>query len=78
MRQHHDLDRIPKRADETLVVYLADKMVQGDREVTLEERFAGSLGKCVGNPEAMKHFERRRRPGAPGVAGLGAGVAACV
>ena len=50
VRQHHDLDRIPKRADETLVVYLADKMVQGDQEVTLEERFAGSLGKCVRKP----------------------------
>lgn len=78
VRQHHDLDCIPKRADETLVVYLADKMVQGDREVTLEERFAGSLGKCVGNPEAMKHFERRRSQACQAWRVWEQSVAACV
>lgn len=61
VRQHHDLDCIPQQADETLVVYLADKLVQGEREVSLEERFEKSRAKCAGSPQAMEHFERRRR-----------------
>ena len=60
VRQHHDLDCIPQQADETLVVYLADKLVQGEREVSLEERFERSRVKCAGSREAMEHFERRR------------------
>ena len=53
VRQHHRLDQIPKQADETLIVYLADKMIQGDREVSIEERFEGSRQKCQHSREAM-------------------------
>ena len=42
VRQHHWLDRMPSKADETLVVYLADKMIQGDKEVSIDERFEKS------------------------------------
>lgn len=61
VRQHHNLDRIPEKANETLVVYLADKMVQGDKEVSIEERFERSFSKCEGNREAIENHERRRR-----------------
>lgn len=61
VRQHHRLDHMPQKADETLIVYLADKMIQEDREVSLAERFDRSLAKCLGNSEAMKNHEIRRR-----------------
>lgn len=59
IRQHHDLDS--QEVDEAAVVFLADKWLRGEQEVTLEERFGGSLGKCLGNPEAMAAHERRYR-----------------
>lgn len=59
VRQHHRLDQIPKQADETLIVYLADKMIQGDREVSIEERFEGSRQKCQHSREAMKSHQEK-------------------
>lgn len=61
VRQHHWLDRMPSKADETLVVYLADKMIQGDKEVSIDERFEKSLAKCAGNSEALKWHNKKYR-----------------
>ena len=55
---HHDL---PQGAGtEASLLYLADKLVQGDRPVTLEERFEAKRALC-GIPEALAAWERRRR-----------------
>ena len=59
IRQHHDLD--VEQMDEAAVVFLADKWIQGEREVSLEERFGKSLEKCLGNSEAMAAHGRRYR-----------------
>lgn len=42
-----------------LIVYLADKMIQGDREVSIEERFEGSRQKCQHSREAMKSHQEK-------------------
>ncbi|MFR1310493.1 MAG: hypothetical protein ACLSCO_17545 [Gallintestinimicrobium sp.] len=39
--------------NESLIVYLADKQVQGERRVTIEERFAAKREKFKDNPEAL-------------------------
>ena len=55
---HHDL---PQDAGlEAGLLYLADKLVQGDRPVTLEERFQAKRAFC-GMPEALAAWERRYR-----------------
>ena len=55
---HHDL---PQDAGmEAGLLYLADKLVQGDRPVTLEERFQAKRAFC-GVPEALAAWERRYR-----------------
>ena len=45
--------------NESLIVYLADKQVQGERRVTIEERFAAKREKFKDNPEALAGVERR-------------------
>ena len=47
--------------DETAVVFLADKLVQGDRRVSLTERFSQALERFSGNPEILDAVSRRRR-----------------
>lgn len=47
--------------NESLIVYLADKQVQGERRVTIEERFAAKREKFKDNPEALAGVERRYR-----------------
>ncbi len=59
VRQHHRLDQLPKQANETLIVYLADKMIQGDREVSIEERFEKSKIKCLNSEEALKCHQEK-------------------
>jgi len=55
---HHDL---PEGAGtEACLLYLADKLVQGDRLVSLEERFEAKRALC-GMPEALAAWERRCR-----------------
>ena len=55
---HHDLNEEENDpVTEKTIVFLADKLVSEDREVTLEERFAGSAVKCI-TAEA-KAFHRR-------------------
>lgn len=46
--------------DEVAVVYLADKLVKGDCIVTLEERFAGAMGKYSGDAKAVAAIIERR------------------
>lgn len=45
--------------DERAIVYLADKLVSGDRLVTLHERFAPAHHRFRGNPEALAAARRR-------------------
>ena len=42
------------------LLFLADKLVSGDREATLSERFELSLKKCT-TPEALAAHEKRRQ-----------------
>ena len=56
---HEDPD-CPPRLDEEGLLYLADKLVQEDREVGIEARFAASLVKCA-TEEAKQQWERRLR-----------------
>ncbi len=56
---HHDLqEEEDSPVTEKTVVYLADKLVSGEREVTLDERFAKSAEKCV-TPEAKAEHKRK-------------------
>ena len=45
-------------ADESAVVFLADKLVMDERLVTLEERFAASSEKCR-TPEAVENSKKQ-------------------
>ena len=54
--RHHDLGADP--TPEAALLYLADKLVQGEQTVTLEARFAASRKKCD-SPEAIAAWERR-------------------
>jgi CTP:molybdopterin cytidylyltransferase MocA len=47
------------RLDESAVVYLADKLVQGETRVTLETRFAPGLDRFAGDPSALAGVRRR-------------------
>ena len=44
--------------DERAVVYLADKISMGSREVTLEERFGEKKKLYADNPEALENIQR--------------------
>ncbi|MBQ9661895.1 MAG: histidine phosphatase family protein [Oscillospiraceae bacterium] len=54
--QHHDL--ASDSLDEAALLYLADKYIQGEQRVTLEERFAKSAERCS-TAEARAAHERR-------------------
>ena len=56
IRQHHD--HTGERLDEAAIVYLADKLVLEDREVTLEERFFVSGQKCSTAEQRAAHDKR--------------------
>ena len=47
--------------DEAAVVFLADKLVQEDRRVSLIERFSPALEKFSGSPEIVDSVVRRKR-----------------
>lgn len=57
IRQHHDLDD-DNIINEAAIVYLADKLIKGDRPVSLSERFEQSSQKCR-SPEAAAAHKRR-------------------
>ncbi len=56
---HHELNEcLTDPVSEKTLVFLADKLVSGDREVSLEERFAISTAKC-GTAEAIASHEKK-------------------
>lgn len=55
---HHDWSGGP--FDESALLYLADKYVQGDQRVTLEERFERSRAKCRTEQALCAHDRRYR------------------
>jgi putative nucleotidyltransferase with HDIG domain len=61
--EHEDLPVSPAGSplDESAVVYLADKLILGTEEVTLEERFARSLEKCRDKAARLAHEKRFRQ-----------------
>ena len=54
--QHHDLQS--SSPDEAAVLFLADKYLQGDRRVTLEQRFAASRDGCATEEAKAAHNRR--------------------
>lgn len=54
--QHHDLQ--PQAAVEAQLLYLADKLIQGTRQVSLHQRFARSKEKCL-TSEALRLWDAR-------------------
>ncbi|MBP2663305.1 MAG: mobA 1 [Firmicutes bacterium] len=59
---HMDLELTPEQVmDEVAVVFLADKLVQGDRLVSLSERFSLPLEKFSSNPEILAAVLHRQR-----------------
>ena len=59
---HMDLELTPEQVmDETAVVFLADKLVQGDKMVSLRERFNLPLEKFSGNPEIVAAVLHRQQ-----------------
>jgi hypothetical protein len=61
--RHMDLGdvRPDQPLDEAQVVYLADKLVQGERIVALRERFAPGLARFSEQPAAFEGVTRRLR-----------------
>jgi putative nucleotidyltransferase with HDIG domain len=55
--EHEELPE-PVYLDESAVVYMADKLILGTEEVTLEERFARSLEKCRDATARIAHEKR--------------------
>lgn len=59
IEQHHDLAKKGNREenseipDETEVVYIADKLIRGTKEVSLEERFEASRKRCEKQEDSM-------------------------
>ena len=56
MGEYIDTDRIAEKE----VVYLADKITQGSRRVNVVDRYAHSLAKFKGTPEAVQAAYERR------------------
>ena len=57
--RHMNLAFDAGRLDESAVVYLADKLVQGETRVSLETRFAPALDRFAGDPSALAGVRRR-------------------
>jgi putative nucleotidyltransferase with HDIG domain len=55
--EHEELPE-PAHLDESAVVYMADKLILGTEEVTMEERFSRSLEKCRDEPARLAHEKR--------------------
>ena len=47
------------RLDESAIVYLSDKLVQGEARVALETRFAPALARFASDPSALEGVQRR-------------------
>jgi CTP:molybdopterin cytidylyltransferase MocA/HD superfamily phosphodiesterase len=57
---HTDYTLVAGKLDEAAVVYLADKLVSGDRVVGIEKRFQRSFDRFQGIPAALDSVTRRR------------------
>ena len=57
--RHMNLAFDAGRLDECAVVYLADKLVQGETRVSLDARFGAALGRFAGDPSALAGVQRR-------------------
>ncbi len=60
IRSHHDLEPRADIVTEAEILFLADKLVLEDREVSLEERFEASRNR-ISSPEALEAHDRRYR-----------------
>jgi hypothetical protein len=59
--RHMDLaPREGRPVNEAEILFLADKLVEGDRRVTLEDRFEATLAKFRDNPDARSAALRRQ------------------
>lgn len=58
---HMDISYLNGTLTESDLIYLADKLVQDDRLVTLEDHFSKSAAKFVDNPEILRSIENRLR-----------------
>ena len=58
IEQHHDYQIGDVVVDEAGVLYLADKLILGIKQVPLQERFAASWGKCTTEEGKNKHEQR--------------------
>ncbi|MGD0826612.1 MAG: DVU_1551 family NTP transferase [Desulfobaccales bacterium] len=56
---HTDLPLMKQSIDESDLIYLADKYVAGDRLISLQERFEGSLRKFDDKPDILQKVVRR-------------------
>ena len=59
IRQHMSMSFDGSTTNEAAIVFLADKLVYGDRTVSLEERYAPSFARFVDQPEALRGATRR-------------------
>jgi CTP:molybdopterin cytidylyltransferase MocA len=59
IRQHMALSFDGSSINEAAVVFLADKLVQDNRRVTLEQRYAPSFARFAEQPEALAGAQRR-------------------
>ena len=58
---HTDLQYNPRDPlDETMIVYLADKLIKNVRTVSLTERFAAAFDQYREDPETLKNIEQRK------------------
>jgi HD superfamily phosphohydrolase YqeK len=59
VEQHHDLQS--EELNEAAILYIADKCVQGERRVSVQERFAESERKCLTAEAKASHAARLAR-----------------
>jgi molybdenum cofactor cytidylyltransferase len=56
---HTELDFLGGQLDERAIVYLADKLVRGERLVTIDQRFGPALTRFSDNPHALHAAQSR-------------------
>ena len=58
------VDLLPEQLtdlNDALILFLADKLIRGDRRITLEEHFSIKRRELEGNPAALKGMEKREK-----------------
>lgn len=51
----------PVQIDEAAILYLADKLVSGNQDMTLEQRFLQKTEQYADQPETVENIRRRYR-----------------